>query len=248
MALSHVCTSCGHSLTRVRAVLDRDYKLPIVKCPACNVSCVRRRHPFVTRSRAFLRFRRSIHQLVAMPILLGSLLGGSIWASLVVLDLLRAVETDWIALIPDLLSGRAFGWSLPEWMRGSGETLSPLVLGFTNLGAGAIAGFGLTHWRRALLPVAWLALWNTALVVPLVVVQMDRLICDVWGDDTTSPLFLAADYVDAAWNSSAASIVSLPIFVAGNAIGRVLTRVSALAAARRWKKRRRARRRLRESR
>lgn len=249
MALAHVCTGCGHSLTRVRAVLDAEYNLRIVTCPACSRSCVRRRHPCVTRARAFMRLRRALHHLIAVPVLMAALLAGSMWASMLSLDLLRALGTDWLSLILDVGTGRIATMKLPNWMAGAGEVYSPLVLLFTVTGAGTVAGFALTHWRKPMIALAWIAVWNAVLVVPLVVTGIDRLIFSVFEPTGRSSVsHLSLDYADAAWNLAAASLISLPIFFGGIGIGRVLTRVSARFASRRWNRRRRARRRLRESR
>lgn len=249
MALAHVCTGCGHSLTRVRAVLDAEYNLPIVTCPACSRSCVRRRHPSVTRARAIMRLRRSLHHLVAVPVLMAALMAGSMWAAMLSLDLMRALGTDWLSLILDLCTGRIATMKLPAWMVGAGEVYSPLILVFMLTGAGTVAGFALTHWRKPMIALAWLAVWNAVLGVPLVVNGIDRLVFSVFEPTGRSSVsHLSSKYADAAWNLAAASLISLPIFFAGIGIGRVLTRVSARFASRRWNRRRRARRRLRESR
>jgi len=249
MALAHVCTACGTSLTRVRAVLDAEYNLPIVTCPGCSRSCVRRRHPFVTRARALLRLRRSLHHLIAVPVLMTALLAGSMWASMLSLDLLRALGTDWLSLVPDVFTGRIATMQLPNWMAGAGEVYSPLVLLFMVTGAGTIAGFALTHWRKPMIALAWIAAWNTALVVPLVVTGIDRLIFSMFRPTGRSSVSrLSSEYADAAWNLAAASLISLPIFFAGIGFGRAMTRAASRLASRRWNRRRRARRRLRESR
>ena len=196
-----------------------------------------------------MRLRRSLQQLIALPLLLALLLAGSIWASFLTLDLLRALRTDWISLIPDLVTGRARAWTLPEWLRGSGEVYSPLILLFTTTSAGVLCGFALTHWRRTLRPLAWLGAWNAVLTLPFVVVAFDRFLCDAIGADTRSrPLNLDDGFTNGVWHSATASVISLPFFIVGLGLARTLTRVSARNASRRWKKRRRSLRRLRESR
>ena len=83
VAISHVCMSCGLDLARQRVRVEPHYHLPIVTCPRCNWTCVRRRHPIQARWRAFLRafasIRAMILQVFAGAILAVTTIGISGW-------------------------------------------------------------------------------------------------------------------------------------------------------------------------
>jgi hypothetical protein len=64
MAISHLCISCGWDLARVRVRRDPHYGLPLVHCPECGHTAVRRRHPISDRWRALLRLLTSLLAIV----------------------------------------------------------------------------------------------------------------------------------------------------------------------------------------
>ena len=73
MAISHLCISCGFDLARVRVRPDPFYALPIVICPDCGDTAVRRRHPMQQAWRTVLRLKTS---LIALAFQLAMLIGG----------------------------------------------------------------------------------------------------------------------------------------------------------------------------
>jgi len=74
MAIAHVCIQCGWDLARVRPVRDPHYGLPLVICPQCHGTCVRRRHPIQQKWRAFLRLKTSLCAMFWHAVLLMLLL------------------------------------------------------------------------------------------------------------------------------------------------------------------------------
>lgn len=58
--MHHPCHGCGLDLTRLRALPDTHYGLPVVTCPSCGTSVVRRRDPGVAGWR---RARRTVGAL-----------------------------------------------------------------------------------------------------------------------------------------------------------------------------------------
>jgi hypothetical protein len=56
----HACHTCGHDLSRLRALADPHYALPVVTCSACRTSTVRRRDPSVAGYRCARRVVRAL--------------------------------------------------------------------------------------------------------------------------------------------------------------------------------------------
>ena len=70
MAISHVCISCGLDLARVRARLEPRYALPIVVCPDCGLTAVRR------KPRAWRSIRSLVVTLLVLAAQVGLVVGG----------------------------------------------------------------------------------------------------------------------------------------------------------------------------
>lgn len=60
MPTHHACHACGHDLSRIRALADPHYALPVVTCPTCRTSTVRRRDPVVAGYRRARRVGRAL--------------------------------------------------------------------------------------------------------------------------------------------------------------------------------------------
>lgn len=61
--MHHACHACGQDLSRLRAQADPYYALPIVTCPTCRTSVVRRRDPGAA---GYRRARRLVRALLTM--------------------------------------------------------------------------------------------------------------------------------------------------------------------------------------
>ena len=70
MAISHVCTSCGLDLARVRARLEPRYALPIVVCPDCGRAAVRH------KPRAWRSFRCLAVSVLTLAAQVGMIVAG----------------------------------------------------------------------------------------------------------------------------------------------------------------------------
>jgi hypothetical protein len=66
----HACHACGHDLSRIRALADPHYALPVVTCPACRTSTVRRRDPGVAGYRRARRVVRAILTIVLQTLVI----------------------------------------------------------------------------------------------------------------------------------------------------------------------------------
>ena len=252
MAVAHVCISCGTSLTRIRPGLDPHYGLRVVVCPGCGTACVRRRDPLVAGWRRFREIHRSLRQVVFLPLAAWALLAGAIFGAALTLDLLRALNSSWTGLHGDLLSGRAMAWRIPDWMRGSGEPFSPIVLVIFAFAAGLVLAFGLSHWRRwALIPL-WLGMWNLAVFMPLILrvagTMIDTVAAAAFGESVLVGSVRSRPDLTSIYDLSAAAFYSLPVFVIGVVSASPARRLAGVNASRRWRKRRRLLQRKRESR
>ena len=139
MAISHVCISCGLDLARVRARLEPRYALPIVVCPDCGHTAVRR------KPRAWRSFRRLMVSLLALAAQLAMVVAG--------LAGLLAVSDE----LGDAIARGSFG-GLPR-----DEIifrLSVYAAFAVALGAWLTAGF--SHARRTTI---WLVFYGSGIVL-----------------------------------------------------------------------------------
>ena len=139
MAISHVCLSCGLDLARVRARLEPRYALPIVVCPDCGHTAVRR------KPRAWRSFRRLMVSLLALAAQLAMVVAG--------LAGLLAVSDE----LGDAIARGSFG-GLPR-----DEIifrLSVYAAFAVALGAWLTAGF--SHARRT---TTWLVFYGSGIVL-----------------------------------------------------------------------------------
>jgi hypothetical protein len=83
MAISHLCTSCGLDVARVRALREPLYGLPLVTCPRCGVHAVRRRHPLIARWRQILRLKTSVLVMLVQAALAVGLTLGTVGACII---------------------------------------------------------------------------------------------------------------------------------------------------------------------
>lgn len=135
MAIAHLCTRCGHNLARVRPVFDADARLPVLHCPACGLTCVRRRHELRRCWRRVQRLESGLRILLLQLACFTLFVLLTIMASLIFPEMLarRSLahfrEDDWIAVIA--------------------------LLGLMPVGLGAWLSATLPHWRRGRANVAF---------------------------------------------------------------------------------------------
>lgn len=140
MPRSHHCGRCGDDLTRVRALREPVYGLPLVRCGACGLAVVRRRHPI----------ERVVHGLRVADLALG----------LFATQLIACALATALACICSAVASRF----LPGSVRFDAESVRPAAA-FCVLGAiavGAWLGLAFTHlrlWLVASLVVLWVWAW-----------------------------------------------------------------------------------------
>ncbi|MBX3317650.1 MAG: hypothetical protein KF902_12410 [Phycisphaeraceae bacterium] len=213
---------------------------------------MRRRHPLQAGWRRWRGVQRAIRQVVFLTIGTAAMLAGSIGGAALTLDYFRAIGTSWTRLHRDVLTGRVSQWRAPEWMQGSGEPFSPIMLVMFSVLGGVVLSAGLTHWKRWMLIPAWLGLWNVVVFLPLMthkaVVLFERVCAWVL---SAGPVYVprgsGGDFTG-TYDLAAASMYSIAPFAFGMLGGSLARRLSAMNARRRWIKRRRWLRRRRESR
>lgn len=164
VARSHLCIACGHDLTRIHAPPDPHYQLPVVTCPACARSCVRRPYAGTARWREFGRrvgtARAGLVRLLA--IVACSL--AVVVASAGVGNGLQTATREGTAL--DLLHLDAVGRQrLARWYEVEGVYLVP-VLVLAAVVAGFVCALGFPHWRPRLLPVGIAGVFLLLLLMP----------------------------------------------------------------------------------
>jgi len=148
MAISHVCISCGLDLARVRARLEPRYALPIVVCPDCGLTTVRR------KPRAWRSFRRLMLSLATLAAQLGLVVTG--------LAGLLAVSEH----MGDVFARWSFG-GIP-----SNEIifrLSVCAAFAVALGAWLTAGFSHARWTTT-----WLVFYGAGIALIAVSALIDR--------------------------------------------------------------------------
>jgi len=134
MAISHLCTTCGADLARVRARREPHYGLPLVVCPHCGTPAVRRRHPLQRRWQSGRQLALSLTVILAQILLL---------IGFIVLTTVVCVQFG------DDFSDRRINF------RQVGMTaIVALSFGLLPVAIGTWLTAGLRHWRRA---AAWLA-------------------------------------------------------------------------------------------
>ncbi len=74
MAVSHLCLNCGTDLAHIRARREEHYNLPLVTCPECSTTVVRRQHPVQEQWRSLLRLKTALGWLTAQSITAAGLL------------------------------------------------------------------------------------------------------------------------------------------------------------------------------
>lgn len=142
MAISHLCTTCGADLARVRARREPYYGLPLVVCPHCGTPAVRRRHPLQKRWRSGRQLALSLTIIQAQLLLL---------IGFVVLTTVVCVQFG------DDFSDRSL-----NFQQVGTTIIAALSFGLLPVALGTWLTAGLPHWRRAM---PWIAF--TLLILPM---------------------------------------------------------------------------------
>lgn len=154
MRIGHVCTSCGFDLSRLRAPLDQHLQLPVVTCPKCRVSSVRR-YPTALSSRRTARriWGVAIHLITRVPVALALVGGTCAICALVRQTQAQTGMTPYEGVLatiglgdPDLIEA---------WRGQAGQVVVVATICWGTL-VGAIVTGGLVHVRRRWVLWAWL--------------------------------------------------------------------------------------------
>lgn len=236
----------------MRAQREPHYGLMLVVCPTCTRACVRRRHPLQAGWRRFRATLHAIRHAGFLTIATSGFLAGAIFGAALTLDFFRAMGTSWTRLHEDVLSGRVASWTIPGWMRGSGEPFSPIMFVLFSVLGGLVLGFGLTHWRKWMLIPVWVGLWNVVVFTPLVTFEagawIDHMCVLLFGEMALSGTGRSSANFTATYDLAAASVYSIVPLGLGLMGSSLLRGLADVNARRRWIKRRRWLKRRRESR
>lgn len=221
MRIAHTCANCGHDLSRLCALIDPVYALPIVVCPRCREAVVRTSSPVRARARQVQRTAGSLARL-ALSVLVTLGLAGA------VIGLSSLVEEQW---------ARAQRGSVAPWTH-EAVVMAGAVWAVVAMIAGFWLGVMLQHWRR------WLVLpaWGLLLLGLIVLVEFFELIERVSLDDEFNPVVRAIDVAKGHAGMARVLGVSLvPVglgYLAGLPMG---ARAGRFATRRMWRRRRRIR-------
>ena len=134
----HTCARCGLDLSKIRAVIDPIYGLPLVTCTRCDRTCARRRPMMITAWRTVCRRTRAVSLLIAQMFAAFILMLGLSGASRLAVDEVRGLGQMPVgnaAGLFDRIEQIAYLVNWPMWC----------------IFAGAWLTSALGHWRRRVL-------------------------------------------------------------------------------------------------
>jgi len=233
----HACHSCGYPLSRLRAAPDPHYNLPIVTCPECSTSVVRRRDPGAQGFRTAWKTARAIIY-IAIQTAMATLL--TVAAIGLVANTAYSARNDYNA------NPAALFFTNPQLLRqdqvGPDLAIFTVLLLFLGLITGAWIRSALNHLNTRLV-------YGAFVLVPLVFLLQYGLrywiweqfikTGDVWGD---RDMFLGTPEI------LTASAMHALFITAGFPLANSARTLWAAQQRARWSRRRRARRRLRDDR
>ncbi|MBX3406099.1 MAG: zinc ribbon domain-containing protein [Phycisphaeraceae bacterium] len=221
MRIAHTCANCGHDLSRLCALIDPVYGLPIVVCPRCREAVVRTSIPVRTRARQARRLVVSLAMLAFSVLLTTGFAGAVIGLSSVVFE-------QWV---------RAQRNSAAPWTH-EGFVVAAAVWAGLALTAGVWTGAMLAHWRWWLVLPAWVAM----LFGLIFFVEVQQVVEFIAQGEEIDVLALATGVVQGHSGTSRVLIASLVPFGLGYAVGLPIGAFTRRSAARRmWRRRRRIR-------
>lgn len=164
MAISHLCLSCGLDLARVRVSRDNALHAPIVTCPECGSSAIRRKPALVKAWRTAMRRRTAAWTLVAQLVVFNATIWSIAGLSWTISHQMQDDHQSLVQVIVDAfrLEGspmRRFDnvgpWHVSIWI-------------FASLAAGLWLGSALPHWKRWAPYVVWPIGLTTAFSAPFI--------------------------------------------------------------------------------
>ncbi|MFK7884627.1 MAG: hypothetical protein AB8F26_10645 [Phycisphaerales bacterium] len=239
MPTHHACHSCGYPLSRLRAAPDPHYQLPIITCPECDTSVVRRPDPAVQGLRtAWKSARALIYIIIQSAVAFLLMLAAAALITNTAQTAQQQYNSNPLALFltkPQLLRQDQLGPELAilaiilllvgvltgAWIKSALNHLNtPLVmLAFVLLPLAFLLQFGLRYWL-------WREFFQQPNSRPWGDVGMYRRIPDILTASAMHAAFIAA----------------------GFPLANTLRTIWAAQHRARWSRRRRARRRLRDDR
>lgn len=149
----HHCARCGADMTRVRAVRDAVYGLAVVRCPACGLGAVRRRHPVLVWTRRVCRLVPVAWVLVAHALLMPIATFGYVGMAAVTSE--EIMQLAWRR--DGTLAPGVVGVFIDRAINHPEELFIHIGMACTAGLAGLWMGLFLHHWRRGALFGVWLA-------------------------------------------------------------------------------------------
>lgn len=150
----HHCGRCGTDLTRLRAVRDPVYGLPLVRCPSCGMTLVRRKHPLPVWTRRICRAIPVFFVLLAQAFILPIVAMGFVGMSAAMAEEIMIVgfRRDG-TMQPDFLG------AFLERYADRPEEMGALIAMCCIAGlVGVWMGLFMRHWKRGVILAVWLLL------------------------------------------------------------------------------------------
>lgn len=149
----HHCGRCGTDLTRVRAVRDPIYALPLVRCPACGMTVARWKHPLPLWKH---RVCRAIPAILVL--LVQAILAPIVTVVFLVLSALMAEEIMIVGFRRDgRVQADVLGAFIERYATQPWELGTPIAMLCVAAVAGAWIGGLMRHCRRWVVMAGWLA-------------------------------------------------------------------------------------------
>lgn len=148
----HHCGRCGTDLTRLRAVRDPVYGLPLVRCPSCGMTLARRKHPLPVWTRRVCRTIPVFFVLLAQAFIIPIVTMGFVGMSAVMMD-----EIMMIGFRRDGTMQRDFLGAFIERYSDRPDEMGA-VIGMACIAGlvGVWMGLFMRHWKRGVILAAWL--------------------------------------------------------------------------------------------
>ncbi len=164
MPMTHICNSCGHDLTWIKAPPDPHYGLVVVVCPNCQSACTRCKPQILRSTRAARKGLRIgvflAIQVIVLVLLLVAMFGTIGWLT----DLTRSPGRAWAAISTFAgLSEDGLGLFPDPW-----EFRIPIVVLITlSIGVGGWMRGAHGHTRAITTLLIWLTAFGSALLIPV---------------------------------------------------------------------------------
>lgn len=239
MSVHHACHSCGYPLTRLRAAQDPHYQIPIITCPECDTSVVRRRDPIVQGFRTGYKSARAL-LYIAIQSLMAFLL--MFLSAMLMTNIAHTARNDYSS------NPVALFFTAPQLLRrdeiGPDLAILAIILLFVGILTGAWIKSALNHLNTALVTLVFVAL-------PIAFLLQFGLRYWLWKTyffDTTSRPWGDMGMFRRIPDLLTASAMHAAFIAAGYPLANTVRTLWTAQQRARWSKRRRARRRLRDDR